>query len=152
MKNIYALLLIAFVTSAVFAQQSSGAIRADIEKDKKAFIISELELSDSESEVFWKVYEAYEKESKVLQVKQRQIKKALKNSEVLSADEQYKLTEQYLTIEKQRAEIKLKYLKLFSAKIGKKKAAAVFKAEDDFKRLLFKKIKKLPPPPPSPPE
>lgn len=86
MKNIYALLLIAFVTSAVFAQQSSGAIRADIEKDKKAFIISELELSDSESEVFWKVYEAYEKESKVLQVKQRQIKKALKNSEVLSAD------------------------------------------------------------------
>ena len=41
MKNIYALLLIAFVTSAVFAQQSSGAIRADIEKDKKAFIISE---------------------------------------------------------------------------------------------------------------
>ena len=92
MKNIYALLLIAFVTSAVFAQQSSGAIRADIEKDKKAFIISELELSDSESEVFWKVYEAYEKESKVLQVKQRQIKKALKNSEVLSADEQYKLT------------------------------------------------------------
>ena len=109
-------------------------------------------MSDSESEVFWKVYEAYEKESKVLQVKQRQIKKALKNSEVLSADEQYKLTEQYLTIEKQRAEIKLKYLKLFSAKIGKKKAAAVFKAEDDFKRLLFKKIKKLPPPPPSPPE
>ncbi len=155
MKKKYILLLMLFVTTIAMAQQSNvGNIRADIEKDKKAFIVNELNLSDSESESFWQIYEKYEKESKALQTRQRKIKRALRNSEVLSADEQYKLTRQYLLIEKDRAEIKLKYLSLFSGKIGKKKAAAVFKAEDDFKRILFKKIKKMPPPPepPSPPE
>lgn len=149
MKNIYTL-LIAVLLSAISTAQSSGTMRADIEKDKKAFITTELELTESESEAFWTIYESYEKESKFLRSKQRKIKKALKNSEVLSADEQYNLTEQYLTIEKQKTEVKLKYLKLFSSKFGKKKAAAVFKAEEDFKRSLFKKIKRLPPPPEPP--
>ncbi|MFK8038597.1 MAG: hypothetical protein AB8B74_09940 [Crocinitomicaceae bacterium] len=146
MKNIYTLLL-AVLLSSISVAQSSVAIRADIEKDKKAFIIEELELTELESEGFWTIYETYEKEWKALKTKQRQIKRALKNSEVLSAEEQYKLTEKYLILEKREAETKLKYLTLFSGKIGKKKAAAVFKAEDDFKRLLFKKIKKLPEPP-----
>ena len=152
MKKIYLFTVLLLMSTIVFGQQASGTtIRADIEKDKKAFITKELELSDSESEDFWSIYEKYETESKRLHTKQRKIKKALKNSDVLSADEQYKLTKQYLLLDKEKAEVRLKYLGLFSQKIGKKKAAAVFKAEDDFKRVLFKKIKKLPPPPPPPP-
>jgi len=149
MKHIYTITLALLLGSFSMAQ-SSEDIRTNIEKDKKAFIISELELTENESEAFWTVYETYQTESKALKLKQRKIKRALKNSEVLSEEEQYKLTEKYLVLEKQEAETKLKYLRLFSAKIGKKKAAAVFKAEDDFKRLLFKKIKKLPEPPPPP--
>ncbi|MFK8044869.1 MAG: hypothetical protein AB8B72_05200 [Crocinitomicaceae bacterium] len=149
MKQFYTITL-AVLLSSISMAQSSEAIRTNIEKDKKAFIIEKLELSENESDAFWTVYETYEKESKTIKAKERQIKRALKNSEVLSDEEQYKLTEKYLMLEKQEAETKLKYLKLFSTKIGKKKAAAVFKAEDDFKRLLFKKIKKLPEPPPPP--
>lgn len=151
MRNSITLLIILGFCTQAFSQ-SQVVRRADIEKEKQVFITNELGLSESNSKVFWPIYKAYEKEIKNLKIKQRQIKKALKNNAVLSESEQYSLMKKLISIDKQKANIQLKYLPLFAETIGKKKAVALFKAEDDFKRELFKKLKNLPqPPPPSPP-
>lgn len=149
MRYFITLLVILFFNVNAFSQ-SQMVKRADIEQEKQVFIINELELSEPNAEEFWPIYKAYEKEIKGLKLKQRQIKKALRNHDVLSESEQYGLMKKLISIDKQKANIQLKYLPLFADKIGKKKAVALFKAEDDFKRELFKKLKNLPPPP-SPP-
>lgn len=144
------LLMLTFLTANLSFSQSEKVSRAELEKEKQVFITKALSLSDEETTAFWPVYAAYEQEVKTLRLQKRKIKHVLKNGEVLSGDEKYKLVEKSIYIERQEADVKLKYLGIFSSKIGKSKAAAVFKAEDDFKRVLFRKLKDLPPPPPPP--
>lgn len=151
MKKQLLLGIILFISTISFAQ-SKKVSRADLEKEKQAFITKELKLSAAEAPAFWPLYEAYEEEMHALRLSQRKIKQALKNEDVLSDNEKYNLTQKLINVDKQEANVKLKYLDLFSAKIGKGKAAAVFKAEEDFKRELFKKLKKMPPPPPDSPD
>jgi hypothetical protein len=144
------ILVMLMLTSTFTFAQSKKVSRTDLQEEKQAFITKALKLTEAEAAAFWPVYEAYEKEMQALRLSQRKIKQALKNAEILSDNEKYKLTEKLLSIDKKEANVKLKYLELFSQKIGKGKAAAVFKAEDDFKRVLFKKLKNMPPPPPAP--
>ncbi|MDX1349352.1 MAG: hypothetical protein R3279_03850 [Putridiphycobacter sp.] len=146
------ILVMLMLTSTFTFAQSKKVSRTDLQEEKQAFITKALKLTEAEAVAFWPVYEAYEKEMQALRLSQRKIKQALKNAEILSDNEKYNLTEKLLSIDKKEANVKLKYLELFSQKIGKGKAAAVFKAEDDFKRVLFKKLKNMPPPPPDAPE
>ena len=144
------LVLILGVSSFAFSQKKTTK-RAELEAEKKAFILKALELNEAETDLFWPVYQAYEQEVKDIRKSQRAIKKTLKNMETLSEEEVYNLTEKLLNLEKNEAVVQLNYLAKFSQVLGKGKAGKVFKAEYDFKKELFKKIKNgslLPPPPP----
>ncbi|MFD1550620.1 hypothetical protein DNU06_14805 [Putridiphycobacter roseus] len=145
-KILFLLLILSFGT-ATFAQK--GHIdREQIEKEKKAFITKAMTLTASEAKVFWSKYEAYESEKRNLHREARKIKYALKSQDVLSEDEAYDLIEKMLKLEEKSAKMELRYLSEFASVVGKDKAVKFFKAQDDFKREIFKKLKNLPPPPP----
>lgn len=148
MKNIMILLVLLWSNLAI--SQSKKVSREEIEKEKKAFILKELDLSDAEAKLFWPVYQAYEKEIHVLRKERRKIKQTLKNNDVISDDEKYNLVQKLLKLERQEATKRLFYLEEFAKVVGKGKAAMVFRAEELFKKELFKKLKNLPPPPKPP--
>lgn len=152
MKNRLLLtLVLLLITTLSFSQDKKRVKRSEIEAKKKAFILKTLNLSDEEEAKFWPVYQRYDQEMDAVRKQKRRIRHTLKNDDVLSDDEVYNLTVKLLNLEANEAEIRLKYLTLFSNVVGKGKASLVFKAEEQFKRELFKSLKNNPPPPPPPP-
>ncbi len=148
MKNTIILCLVMMVTTLSFGQSKRVKIE-DIKAQKKAFILKELNLTDEKTIVFWPVYENYDQEIHELRRKRRKIHKALKNYELLSETEIYKLTKEFLVLEKKEATIRITYLDRFTSVVGKGKAALVYHAEQKFKKELFRKMKDgdMPPPP-----
>ncbi len=149
MKKILLFSLVLLFSSLSFSQKKMVK-REEIEAQKKAFILKELNLTDDEATVFWPVYQNYDKETYALKKQRRKIRHTLRNDDVLSADEVYNLTMKILKLEGEEADVRLKYLEEFAKVVGKGKAAKVFKAEEKFKRELFKSLKNPPPPPPPP--
>ena len=146
MKLITILLLL--TSQIVFSQTNSKKInREDIKKERKAFIVDALELKDSEIKIFNPIYDNYTLEMETIHKERKKIRSALKSREILSDNEIYNLTHKLLQTEKKKANVELKYLTEFANTLGKSKAAKLFQAQEEFKRVLFKKYKNLPPPP-----
>ena len=148
MKTKILFIILTLSIGAISFAQKGQVDREQIEKEKKAFITEALALTPSEAKVFWPKYEAYESEKRSLHREARKIKYALKSQDVLSEDEAYDLIEKMLKLEEKSAKMGLRYLSEFASVVGKDKAVKFFKAQDDFKREIFKKLKNLPPPPP----
>ncbi len=124
--------------------------REKIHAQKIAFISTEVDLTPEEAQVFWPVYNQYEAEIESARKTRRKYMRELRKSEDLTDERAYELFELIFNSEKKESDTRLSYLKKFSDLIGKKKAAAVFIAEEKFKRELLKKLKKEgknPPPP-----
>ncbi|MFT5820230.1 MAG: hypothetical protein ACI8ZM_001469 [Crocinitomix sp.] len=149
-------MLTLFLGTGVFAQPPGGGGNKNKEKRERihaqriAFISTEVDLTPDEAKKFWPVYNQYEAEIEVVRKERRKHHKELRKSENLSDDRAYELFELIFKSEKKESDIRLSYLKQFSDLLGKKKAAAVFIAEEKFKHELLKKLKKNgdhPPPP-----
>ena len=147
------ILVIAVLMGGVsFAQPKNDRHKEKREKihaQKIAFISTELELTPDEAQKFWPVYNQYEAEIEEIRKERRRYMKELRKSENLSDDRAYELFELTFESEKKESDIRLNYLKKFSEVLGKKKAANVFIAEEQFKHELLRKLKKdgRPPPP-----
>ena len=111
-----------------------------IQRQKIAFIATELNLTTKESQEFWPVYNEYEAELKALRKEKKRYRKELKNIDELSDERAYELTELLFETDTKENEIRLKYLGKFAEVLGKKKAARVFMAEEMFKRHLLREI------------
>lgn len=133
--KILTLILFLTGTSIAFAQQG----RDKVEALRMAFISKKLELSTSESEKFWPVYNEYNDKVKAIRKNLRQSYRA--KSETMTdkdAEELY-----ILEIQSRQAETDVH--KLYAEKIknmlGAKRLAKLRLAEEEFKRELVKTIK-----------
>jgi Spy/CpxP family protein refolding chaperone len=75
MKNGVAVVLLAVVaiaSASVWAQKPAAdaldmpALRAAVQADKKAFVASKLQLTDTEAKKFWPIYDAYQREIEMI--------------------------------------------------------------------------------------
>ena len=129
MKKIY--LIIVFATAATFAKaqapeqppQVSEQKQQDIEALKVAFISKELELTPTEAEKFWPVYNQYSKELKGLNIA------ANGNDDVLDRDEKV-------------LNLRKRYKEQFTKLLGPQRMNRMFGAEGRFHQLLIKAIKR----------
>lgn len=117
---------------------------------KIAFISNELNLTTEEAQVFWPIYNAYEKEIDAVRKERRTYHKELRKDDNLSPERSYQLAESIFNTEKKESNIRLNYLAKFSTVLGKKKAVKVFTAEERFKHELLRTLREQggPPPPP----
>ena len=130
MKKIYLIILFAAVATFVKAQapeqpppQVSEQKQQDIEALKVAFISKELELTPTEAEKFWPVYNQYSKELKGLNIA------ANSNDDVLDRDEKV-------------LNLRKRYKEQFTKLLGPQRLNRMFGAEGRFHQLLIKAIKR----------
>lgn len=139
MKQALTLILLFFCTTSIVAQHQK---REKIKALKVAHITNELNLSSSEAEKFWPIYN--ESQDKIQQLRQqsRELHKSLKEDfEGISEKEAVDILNKSITFQNKMHQEKNVLIKRLQQIISAKKIIQLKKAEEDFNRTLLKKFK-----------
>ncbi len=139
-KTLYLLLL--FATSTTFSQDYDEKLDR-VKALRVAFITEKLELTPAESEKFWPVFNAYDKNQVELNKQKRQLIKKLhpRNSASLSENELNKLMKEDEKIEDDILNNRKQLSQNLQGVIPTKKILMLRKLEIEFKQKLLDRIK-----------
>ena len=143
-KNILPLLL--FLTSFSFFAQN-GKIdekREKIKAFKVSFLTTELELTSTEAEKFWPIYNAYDdKQYELKYLKMKTYIKKLKDDNLknLSDKDAATLLSQIESTDKEIYQLREKYMNNLKKVLPAKKILLLKKSEDDFNRKLLQQYR-----------
>ena len=143
-KNILPLLL--FLVSFSFYAQSEkkDEIREKVKAYKVSFLTTELELSSTEAEKFWPIYNAYD--DKQYELRHEKMKTYLRklnddNINSLSEKDAATLLSQIESTDKELYILREKFMSNLKKILSAKKILKLKKSEDDFNRKLLKQYK-----------
>lgn len=138
MKNILFLILISFSTA--YAQDGG---HDKITALKTAFITEKLELTSSEAQKFWPVYNEYDRQLQILRDQRRNdVYAKLRNCwDEMTDTEANALIDRYLAIETNELALKKGKTEALRKVISPKKIISLKIAEEDFKRELLDKYR-----------
>lgn len=143
MKN--KITLIISILCFAFASYGQNHGKRDYDKIKAlkvAFFTDCLELSSSEAEAFWPVYNTYEKTRHELGRQQRRDFYSKLGDESISETNATSLLENYLEIEEKEEELDKEFTLKMKNMIGAKKTLLLLKAEKDFHKKLLREYRK----------
>ncbi len=109
-----------------------------IEALRKAYITDKLDLTDSESEQFWPIYDAYKKEEKAF-LKANKPKR--KKFSELTDEEAEALIEKKLMIEQKILDLKKEYFDKMKTAIPARKIIRLERAEKGFRMEVMRRMK-----------
>jgi len=110
--------------------QDIDLLRKDIRSQKKQIIAANLQLTDTEAEKFWPLYDQYTAELvKINDAKYAAIKEYATNYATLSDDQAMSLVRQILGVDQSVAQLRLKYVSIFGKVISGKKTALFFQLD-----------------------
>lgn len=110
--------------------QDIELLRKDVRSQKKQVIAANMNLTDKESEQFWPIYDQYTAELVTINDKKYAAIKQFAQSYDTLTDEQAKdLTKQALDVDASVAQLRLKYIPIFSKVISGKKTALFFQLD-----------------------
>jgi hypothetical protein len=110
---------------------------ATIEANKKAFVAVNLELADAEAKAFWPVYDRYQGD--LSSVRDRLIELVedyTANFATMSDEKAGQIVEDYLAIERERAEVREKYLEPISEALPGRKVARFYQIENKIQAIF----------------
>jgi Spy/CpxP family protein refolding chaperone len=108
----------------VLSSQELEMLRKDIRSQKKQLMAQNLRLSDAQATKFWPVYDQYTAELvKINNKKYATIQQFADQFGTLSDDQAMSLIQQWLTVDSQVAQLRMKYLPIVAQAIGGKQAA-----------------------------
>lgn len=139
MKNI----LLAFFLLLSVGIQAQSEKHEKIKALKTAYFTSELELSSTEAEKFWPVYNSYDTKMRdIRRLERKEIFEKFKTGiDNLSDEEANALIDKAYQLEAQSLQLKDELTKNLREIISPKKIIKLRKAEDDFKRKLLEQYK-----------
>lgn len=125
---------------SVFAQDDSHEARRDKYKTEKiAFLTSNLNLTPSEAEKFWPVYNQMEKERWEAQKARRELEMKVSDAEEsLSEKEVIKLTKDFTGSMQKEAALLTKYNDKFLTILPPQKVLKLYKTENEFRMHMIK--------------
>ena len=142
MKQVFGIVMLCLFTFGLSAQDGvkRKGRKEVIEAKKIAFITEELDLSPSEAEKFWPIYNQREDEIKAVR---KELKPDFNKGEFdsLSDEEVEEMLYNGLEMKEKELEIERKYLEEFKEVISVKQIARLHHAERQFKLELIKKIR-----------
>jgi hypothetical protein len=110
--------------------QDIDLLRKDIRSQKKQIIAANLQLTDTESEKFWPLYDQYTAELvKINDAKYAAVKEYATSYSTLTDDQALALTRQIIGVDQSVAQLRLKYVPIFSKVIPGKKTALFFQLD-----------------------
>ena len=146
---VLAITLIGFVGSA--AAQDKAADNMDLVKekiriDKKLFIATNMQLTESEAKAFWPVYEAYQAD--LAKLRDREIKlieKFAVKYETMSDDAAKTLLEDSLSIDSDHQKLRQSYLSKIRGVLPDKKVARYYQLESKIDAVMeYEMAKRIP--------
>ena len=105
-------------------------VKEKIRSDKKLFIATNMQLTESEANAFWPVYESYQAE--IGKLRDREIKlieKFAASYETMSDDVAKKLLDDSLSIDSSHQKLRQSYLSKFRGVLSDKKVARYYQLE-----------------------
>ncbi|WP_310994129.1 hypothetical protein [Aequorivita marina] len=134
------LIILLFSTLSLQAQQKK---HEKIKALKTAYITEKLDLTSSEAEKFWPVYNRFSEKLHTLKVREhKEIYRKLRDGiETLSDAEANKLIDENQSIETSEMELRQQMTDQLRKVISPKKIILLKKAEHDFKRKLLQKYR-----------
>ena len=146
---VLAITLIGFVGS-VLAQDKPAdnmdLVKEKIRTDKKLFIATNMQLTESEANAFWPVYEAYQADLGKLRDREiKLIEKFAVNYETMSDDAAKNLLEDSLSIDSDHQKLRQSYLSKIRGVLPDKKVARYYQLESKIDAVLeYEMAKRIP--------
>ena len=142
---IYSLVFVLFIPGFVLAQPPDGPPseekRKEIEAMKIAFLTRTMDLSPEEAQVFWPVYNQYQDElNKLREGHRKQMMMAPEDESKITDKEAEKQVDDFIVFRQQELDIMKKYHSKFKETLPVKKVAKLYRAEDEFKRDLLRRM------------
>lgn len=148
MKKIQLLLpTLLFVSSIALAQpgqvdkMNKGERKEKVEAMKIAYLTTKLELSPTEAQQFWPVFNEFEaKIQAIRQSRRKDSREGQDNLDQLSDKEVESLIDSEVAFRQKELDVMKEYHSKFKAVLPIRKVAKLYRAQEDFKRELLKKI------------
>ena len=134
------LLITLFLSFAMSANAQRHDRNERIKTLKIAFITERLDLSESEAEKFWPVYNNLEDEKEKLRAEAQNFKKD-RDIETISDDEARLLIQGFLELEDRKSALHKKYINDLLRVIPAKKVILLKATEDAFNKRLFQQMR-----------
>ena len=121
-------------------------VKEKIRTDKKLFIATNMQLTESEAKAFWPVYDAYQAELETLvNRKGKLIEKFAANYETLSDDTAKSLLDNNLSIDSDYQKLRQSYLPKFRGVLPDKKVARFYQLESKIHAIVeFEIARRIP--------
>ncbi|MSQ78559.1 MAG: hypothetical protein EXR21_02630 [Flavobacteriaceae bacterium] len=129
------LLCIGFNAFADVPQPGPTAINR-IEALRVGFISEKLQLTSEEAKLFWPIYNQYRREQDDLKRKYKNAEEI--NMEAMTDAESEKMLTDMMTLRQMQVDLMKKYTSEFKKSVNTRKILLLFKAEEDFKKVLLK--------------
>lgn len=113
----------------------------EIKAQKTAYITSKMELSPEEAQVFWPVYNQYDKELEALRKERREAHKAMRSADELTEAEAAAAIDKELASQQKELDLRKKYSGEFRKTLNARKTLMLARAERDFNRELLKRLR-----------
>lgn len=144
MDRVFITVFIALFLSTGMMAQQRGKER--MKAYKTAYITEQLDLSSAEAEVFWPVYNKYEKKIFELRVvnmrKERSRVKELSGSDAISEEEASKFLSTMLSLENEVIKTREEMYEALSKTLNPVKLLKLYQAEMNFNKRLLHEYKK----------
>lgn len=142
-KNILPIILF-LVSFSFYAQSGKDEKREKIKAYKVSFLTTELELTSTEAEKFWPVYNAYD--DKQFELRHQKMKTYMRkldddNITSMSDKEAVTLLSQMESTDKELYLLRDKYMTSLKKILSAKKILKLKKSEDDFNRKLLQQYR-----------
>ena len=134
------LLLVLCTTTVFYGQRKEN--HEKIKSLKVAFITEKLDLSSTEAETFWPIYNDYQEKRDALRKKERtEVRSKVKEVNQLSENEAVALLEKHINLKNEKEALHKAFIKSVNKKISAKKTLLLLRAEEEFKRQLIKQYR-----------
>lgn len=147
--NLKKILLFAFLITGISLQAQMKIKKQSREKIralKIAHITDKLDLSETEAEKFWPIYNKYDTKLMKLRVEERyKLKKSIKDAggiEALSEKDADAITKKMISLEKELYETQKAFFASLRKVISSKKIIKLQMAEREFNRNMIRKLRK----------
>ena len=124
----------------VCSQNRSDKNRQEIEEQKIAFITKRIDLSSTESQSFWPIYNKFHEEVRIIRSNIRELTEG-KDRTLITENEMGNIIDLKLKMEQEILDLKKDYTIQLQRIISNKKISALYTAEEEFKKNLLRRIK-----------
>lgn len=144
----YIYLLFGLLLAAGSAVAQPGPKKDILEAQKVAFITQQLNLTTSEAEAFWPLYNEYQQKRDNLKMEQRKLRQNVKeNFDGMNDKDIETFIDQELDMKQKELDLAKEFHKKMKAVLPMKKVALYYRAVEEFNKSLLEKVNKPAPGP-----